>query len=202
MVYCVLFFYVLNIVMLFMAALGIVPSNIFYTLHIVTFLSAIGGVFVSYTMPLNKLLRYGYIFIAVAFNPFLRFYLRRAYWIWLDVIAGVLLIVLLHALLKDSEVSLTSIRTLLIAIAMIFFAWLCIVNGKNIETIFEMLLPLFGALLTSFGAYTWGLLLIAEKIPNARKEVTPCILCSGVTGMFMWAAFEFWILFFRTVGIM
>ena len=73
MVYCVLFFYVLNIVMLFMAALGIVPSNIFYTLHIVTFLSAIGGVFVSYTMPLNKLLRYGYIFIAVAFNPFLRF---------------------------------------------------------------------------------------------------------------------------------
>ena len=94
---------IVDIIMLFVAAFIGLPSYSYYGhLRFLTFLSAMAGVFTAHELPLNKIVYYAFIVLAVLFNPLFPVRLNRSTWINIDIITGLLLVYMVYCVVKDS----------------------------------------------------------------------------------------------------
>ena len=93
---------IVDIIMLFVAAFIGLPSYSYYGhLRFLTFLSAMAGVFTAHELPLNKIIYYAFIVLAVLFNPLFPVRLSRSVWINIDIVAGLLLTYMVYSVVND-----------------------------------------------------------------------------------------------------
>jgi len=173
--YAALFCGILNIVMLFYAALIGFPSSTYYfVLRFLTFFISLGGAALVYSTTTQKHFSYVYGAIALLFNPFIPIRLQRSTWTTIDFIAAILLIYVVYCLIRDCEIPLKSFKTIFITAGMICIAVLLILNGSAVHFVLSMATTFFLASVMSLAAFAMGSLLYGQI--TGKREIGAIIL--------------------------
>ena len=198
--YIALFCGILNIAMLFYAALIGFPSSTYYfVLRFLTFFISLGGAALVYNTTTQKYFSYVYGVIALLFNPFFPFRLHRSTWITIDFITGVLLIYVVYCLIKDCKIPLMSFKTLFIIAGLIGVSVLLIVNGSAVNSALNIATTFFLAVVMSLAAFAMGSLLYGQI--TKERETVAIVLLLIFTTICALVAFNAWASILKTIGI-
>lgn len=188
--------------MLFWASFVGLPSNGHYwILRLLTFFSSIFAAFMVYEENLHRILLFAYLIICILFNPIIPIRLSRHIWIYIDFLSGLLLLFALYYLLKDSDKSFKSIKTIIITLLMILFSLICIMNGDIISLLFSSAGSLLASLIFSFLLFAMGHLLLAPADVDPNRPTPKPLLFILIVAIAM-LAYTSWKIFFKTIGIL